>query len=259
VRESSGLETVGTSGAPAAAGCFEFAGASSRPADLEPGEPATRAAARSNAASALLLKHRPLLLSVASDFRDRQPVFESAIRGSSMAPTIPPHARLQLRVVGHPHCRAGDVVYYLADDGYVVHRVVYRARRGAGRGYLLTCGDNRLAPDPPVPIDRVLGVVLSVQTADGWRPPGPPNIRRFSKRVIRAVSLAAAVAALRLSPAAARRLARLLLELEDLGRAGLGRVRHHLQSRPRGRTVRPVREPEAGGVSDVRARSRPSP
>jgi hypothetical protein len=258
VRESTGDEIVRTSVAPAAVGGSVVDAPASRAGDVEPVELATRAARRSDAASALLLKHRPLLLSLASGFRDRQPVVESAIRGSSMAPTIPPHTRLQIRVLGQPLCRPGEVVYYLADDGYVVHRVVYRAHRGAAPDYLLTCGDNRLAPDPPVPIDRVLGIVIGVQTADGWRSPGSPIFRRRLTRVIRAVSLAAMIGALRLSPHAARRLALLLLKLEIAGRACLRRVRQGLQRTPRGRAGRVAHEPGTVAIPDTSAEHRPA-
>ena len=89
-------------------------------------------ARRSRAASTLLLEHAHLLLPLASQFSDSQPVLESAIHGSSMSPAIPAGTRLRVRVGGQPSCQPGDVVFYLAEGGYTVHRVVHRARRTAG-------------------------------------------------------------------------------------------------------------------------------
>src|SRR5262249_34997648 len=120
-----------------------------------PSEPATAeigmlAAQRVRAVSEFLLDRQPLLLPLAAHFRERQPIFESAIRGPSMEPAIPSRARLRVQLLGPRPCQPGDIVFYLVDNGYMVHRVVYRARHGSAQDYLLTCGDNRLVPDPPV-------------------------------------------------------------------------------------------------------------
>jgi hypothetical protein len=167
----------------------------------------------------------PRLLPLAAMLGDGQDVFESAIRGSSMAPAVPPRARLRVRLQSGQPCAPGDVVFYQADDGYMVHRVVYVAGRSGDGRYLLTCGDNRLAPDPPVRPDQVLGTVIAVQGASGWRPPGPPRIPRRGKRVVRAITVRAMIVVLGLSLSAAGRLARALLPLEMASRAALARLR----------------------------------
>jgi hypothetical protein len=192
-------------------------------------EGAAATSRRLRAVSRFLLDHPPLLVPLASDYRERQPVVESAIHGSSMAPAIPPGARLRIRLRGEQPCRAGDVAYYWADDGYTVHRVVHRAGRGSRRNYLLTCGDNRLAPDPPVASDQVLGTVIAVEGHAGWHPPGPAIVAgpRY-RRAVRAVTIGATVAALWCSAAAARRLALILLALEAYGRARAPRWRRYL-------------------------------
>jgi len=166
---------------------------------------------------------------LASEFRDRQPIIESAIHGSSMAPAVPPGARLRVRLLGQQPCEPGDVAYYWSNDGYTVHRVVYRARRDKDRDYLLTCGDNRLAPDPPVPSDRLLGTVIAVETPDGWRPPGPAIVAGpFYRRAIHRLTVATMIAVLWVSPAAAARLGIILLTLEAYGRARVARFRQRL-------------------------------
>jgi hypothetical protein len=184
-----------------------------------------RAAERSRTASTLLREHAALLLPLASSFRDSQPVFESAIRGSSMSPALPSRARLRVQVAADPPWQPGDVVYYLGDEGYVVHRVVYRM----DPDLLLTCGDKRLAPDPPVQASRVLGTVIGVETASGWRAPGPPDIGPWYRRAIRAATLAATIVACRVSPPSARWLALRLRNGEALGRAAAGRLRARLR------------------------------
>lgn len=223
--ERPGEETARMAPALAATPRSVGAGASGPPLESGLAEPSTLAARRLRAVSAFLLDHPLLLLPLASHFRERQPIFESAIRGPSMEPAIPRRARFRVQLLGQQLCRPGDVVVYLSDDGYMVHRVVYRAHRGSGQDYLLTCGDNRLAPDPPVPRTRVLGTVIAVQTTSCWRPPGPPFTGSFYKRVIRAITLAAMFVTLWFSISAARRLAAILSELELVGRASVRRLR----------------------------------
>jgi hypothetical protein len=177
-------------------------------------------------ASVLLLERAHLLLPLASELGDSQPVLESAIRGSSMSPAIPAGACLRVRPIGQRPCQVGDVVFYLADGGYTVHRVVYRARRASGLGYLLTAGDARFAPDPPVPSSRVLGTVVAVQSGSQWRPTSPLTPGPWYQRVVRAITLAVMIAALWLSATAAHWLADVLLSLESRSRLALRRLRH---------------------------------
>jgi hypothetical protein len=201
----------------------------SAPSDPDLSDHAPSAARRIRAASSLLLDDSRLLLPLATHLGG-QPVFESAIHGSSMSPAIPRGARLRVQLLGQQACRPGDVVFFLADAGYMVHRVVYRARRGGAENYLLTRGDSRLAPDPPVRCDRVLGTVTAVQGAGGWRPPGPPaGGGGVSKGMIRAGALAAMIVVLRGSPSLARRLGASLARAEWIARAVAGRYRRRLQ------------------------------
>jgi hypothetical protein len=143
-----------------------------------------------------------------------------------MSPAIPARTRLRVRVTKQSSCQPGDVVFYLADAGYTVHRVLYRARRTLGPDYLLTAGDARFAPDRPVPVSRVLGVVVDVYVGGHWQPVGPPVARSWYHRIVRAITLPATIAALRLSATAAGRLADGLLIVESFSQLALGRFRH---------------------------------
>jgi hypothetical protein len=177
-----------------------------------PGEEPTRAL------GTFLVDRAHLLLPIASQFRQEQPDFESAIRGNSMSPAIPHGARLRVRLRGKTPCRVGDVVFYLADDGYMVHRVVSVPRRVAGQAYLLTEGDARFAPDPPVPCSRVLGMVMAVEITGRWQSPSPPMADPWHKRLTRAITQRAMIAVMSVNVRAASRLAALLLVLETEAR-----------------------------------------
>lgn len=191
---------------------------------VEPGTPQTR---RLHAVSAFLRTRSALLLPLAAHFRASQAVFESTIHGSSMTPAIPTGARFRVQLRDQQFCGLGDVVFYQTSTGYMVHRVVYRTRRGPSQAYVLTCGDNCLAPDPPVPHESILGIVSAVELAGTWQPPVPPRITSGVKRAIRACTVTTMIAALWCHVATARRLSCLLLACESRARLLVGYVRWH--------------------------------
>jgi hypothetical protein len=176
-----------------------------------------------SAISAFLLDHDSLLAMVASHL-DSDETFESAIRGGSMAPAIPEYSRLRIQPLGTRVPEAGDILYYLADDGFVIHRLVHHVLASSGERYYLTIGDNCLAPDQPVAENRVLGVVIAVETSSGRRPPGEPESRSAFHRLARAVSIPTTFAAGRISVSTAARLAALFRWFEEIGRFRMGRV-----------------------------------
>jgi hypothetical protein len=167
------------------------------------------------AVSALLRDRAHLLLPLAAQLGQTPPDFESTIRGSSMAPAIPVGARLRVRLESQRPCQVGDVVFYMADGGYTVHRVVHRAHGASGMDYLLTEGDARFGPDPPVPLRQVLGTVAAVEVDGRWQPVGVRAARPWHQRIARATTLRAMIAALWFGVEAASRLAAILLALES--------------------------------------------
>jgi len=178
---------------------------------------------RIGAVSAFLLDRDSLLPVVASRLGGDER-FESTIRGGSMAPAIPQYSRLQVQLLGGRVPERGDILYYLADDGFVIHRVVQHLSADSGERYFLTIGDDCLAPDPPLPEHRILGVVIAVETSSGRCAPGPPQSRSAFHRLARAVSIPATVAASRISLSAGARVAMLFRQLENAGRARVGRM-----------------------------------
>lgn len=200
-----------------------------------PAESDPLAARRIGAVSSFLLDREPLLPALAAHLGGREEVFESAIRGSSMSPAIPSLARLRVRLLADRRCRPGDIVYFLSNDGFMVHRVIRQLRDSSTASHLLTFGDNCLSPDPPVRMDRILGIVVAVRIAGDWRPPGPPINASVIHRAIRAASATAVIVAFRFSAAAARRLVAALTALESVGRAPIGRLLRSLHLIPSGR------------------------
>jgi hypothetical protein len=188
---------------------------------VDPDTPATQ---RLGAIKSFLLDHDALLPALASRLGGRGAEFETAIRGSSMSPAIPAGARLRVRLIGERACNSGDIVLFASDSGFMVHRIVYQTPGRPDTGYLLTFGDNCLVPDLPVSEDRLLGTVVAIQTATGWRPPGSVVGHSFLHRLVRAITLVAMTFTLRLSVPAARRLAAILATLERAGRAPAGRL-----------------------------------
>lgn len=173
------------------------------------------------AVSAFLLDRAHLLVPLAEQLGPARPDFESAIHGSSMAPAIPAGARIRVRPSGQLPCQVGDVVFYLADSGYMVHRVVYRS---SDTGYLLAAGDARFAPDPPVPCRQALGIVCAIEIDGEWQPLGPFANGPWHRRVVRAMTIPAMVITMRISVVAAARLAALLHTLETRARVARRRL-----------------------------------
>jgi hypothetical protein len=188
---------------------------------VEADTPAARAMA------SVLLQRKLALPALASRLDGEEVVF--VLRGGSMLPSIPSDARFRIRL-GRGLGATGSIVLFATDSDLTVHRVAYRPARGRGASYLLTLGDNCLAPDPPVLQERIVGTVIAVEVAGRWQAPGPTPVRSVCHRLVRAISLATAGAALWLSPDAAGGLARALMQLERGLRAPVGRALRRLHA-----------------------------
>lgn len=105
-------------------------------------------------------------------------------------------------------------MFYISDSGLMVHRVASHPRRGAALGYVLTFGDNCLVPDPPVRTQRLLGTVIAIKTASGWRPPDLPVGRSLRHQLVRGATWAIMVFAMSVSIDWARRMASTLRALQ---------------------------------------------
>lgn len=84
-------------------------------------------------------------------------------RGFSMAPTICDGDRVMMAPADPGRLRTGDIVKFEAPDGFRMHRVIWKSRRGDGTSVLGFQGDNSPAPDPPVDPSRIVGVAVAVE------------------------------------------------------------------------------------------------
>ncbi len=100
---------------------------------------------------------------------------ELMLHGASMEPTIPDGSLIRIRCRDPHGCAVGDIVVMRAGAGagIVAHRVFHRGRRGEAAHYLLTRGDGRWLPDPPVPVASLLGIVTGIARGGTWVPPPP--------------------------------------------------------------------------------------
>jgi hypothetical protein len=149
------------------------------------------------------------ILAVADRLRGPDRSVESTVEGVSMGRTIPPGSRIRFDLADRDRYAVGDVLAFVAAGKVVVHRLVYRGRRGAARDQLLTRGDAALVPDQPLTTDRILGPVTAILRADAWIPLDRPARRSGPAGLIAAAALAAVAGALQVSPRAAAALVRL--------------------------------------------------
>jgi len=85
--------------------------------------------------------------------------------GGSMLPTIPRGALVCIGPVPSGGVRSGDVVLALAADGEpVLHRAIVARPES-----ILMQGDASINVDPPVPMERVIGVATHVRTNGEYR------------------------------------------------------------------------------------------
>jgi hypothetical protein len=154
------------------------------------------------------------ILAVASSLRGPDRAVESTVEGLSMGRSLPAGSRIRIALVDRSDYEVGEVVTFVAGGQLIVHRVVHRGRRGAGRGYLVTRGDITLAPDAPVHQDSILGAVTGVRREGRWVAPDGPPRRSFPARLARAVLLMAVASLLRMSPRAALTLSSVFHRLE---------------------------------------------
>ncbi|HYN16284.1 MAG TPA: S24/S26 family peptidase [Terriglobales bacterium] len=92
------------------------------------------------------------------------------VSGSSMLPALWPGDLVVIRSAALAELSRGDLVLFLRQDRFFVHRVL--AVSGSG---LLTRGDALSAADPPVSSQELLGRVVSVRRNGRLLPPLPPG------------------------------------------------------------------------------------
>ena len=87
------------------------------------------------------------------------------VTGDSMHPTIRSGEHLHVRAVDRKSLRVGDIILVRAQRGLTAHRII---TIDANR--VVTRGDNAELPDPPLPLDDILGLVEAVEREAGPLP-----------------------------------------------------------------------------------------
>ncbi|HXQ53482.1 MAG TPA: S24/S26 family peptidase [Stellaceae bacterium] len=123
------------------------------------------------AASSFFVGDADRIRALAQQFKDRRHVLESEVRGFSMRGALPNCCRIRIECRHGDTAAPGQVVAALVGDKIVVHRVAYIGRFARARGFLVTRGDSTAFPDLPIDVASILGEVIAVETAAGWRTP----------------------------------------------------------------------------------------
>lgn len=162
------------------------------------------------------------LIALASLFKTQGKQIECRVEGGSMSPTLPASCLVRVDCGARGSYGVGDVVAFIAGRNVVSHRIVHEGRRGRAREYLITLGDDRILPDPPVHEASVLGRVGAVQSGAGWAPLALPSRRSGLRRLAVRPLLGLAKAALEFNVPLAQELA---LKLQALRASLLARPR----------------------------------
>jgi peptidase S24-like protein len=115
------------------------------------------------------------LAAIAELWKRTHRTFLARFDGVSMRPTIEPQQSVTVRCGQEP--ALGDVVLALAGNGVVVHRLVWRSRRG---DWVLTRGDSRAIPDLPLDPNDIAAVIDA-----------PPFAERATQRIALRIVVAA--------------------------------------------------------------------
>jgi hypothetical protein len=87
--------------------------------------------------------------------------FRWRLVGNSMRPTLPGECQIDIVPLGR-RVPLGSLIVFANGSALVAHRLVRKGRR-----HWVAQGDSRLVPDPLLPPDQVLGVVVAAYRQDG--------------------------------------------------------------------------------------------
>ena len=118
---------------------------------------------------------------------DSGQVFESSIKGVSMAPTMPEGARVRIQPLPAAAYRMGQVVVCELDDILFAHRIVRCTSSGRRSDFVMTQGDGHILCDPPTRKISILGVITEYRAGGDWHVPGPSRMRRPGIQAISAL------------------------------------------------------------------------
>lgn len=112
------------------------------------------------------------LAAMAAGLKRRHQIITSQMQGTSMGATLPSGAHIRIQCAYEASYRPGDIVVFILGTRLIAHRVIACGGFWKKRQVVITRGDALLLPDPPVPLEAVLGTVTAVQEATQWCEPG---------------------------------------------------------------------------------------
>jgi hypothetical protein len=177
------------------------------------------------AIGSLICRDGERVLAVASRYRTPPQTIESTVQGWSMRDAIPDGSRIRIKLNEPGTEKVGDVVAFLVGTRVVVHRVVYCGRRQPAVGHLLTRGDARIVPDPPLAKAHLLGTVTGIAGGDGWVQVGPRQRYSAVRELVVTLVAVAVSRVLESDPGFARALAAYSSRVEGLLRLLVARMR----------------------------------
>jgi hypothetical protein len=133
----------------------------------------------------IFFENRPdRIRSVAAQLQQSGRVIESRVEGSCMGRCLPDRSSIRIRLCREESFAPGQIVAFLNETRLTVHRVHFSGSRGRRKGMLVTRGDARAFPDPPLAADSVLGVVVGVESEGRWIDPPPAESLPWHKRAL---------------------------------------------------------------------------
>ncbi len=84
-------------------------------------------------------------------------------RGFSMVPLVQDGDRVLVVPVDPRELRIGDIVKFRAQDGFGMHRLIWRSRKTDGTLEFGFQGDNAPVLDPPIPSSHIVGLAVAVE------------------------------------------------------------------------------------------------
>jgi hypothetical protein len=133
--------------------------------------------------------------------------FETKLAGMSMGAAIPDGAVVRIVSNDPETLTPGDVFAFRDDTRIVAHRLVRRGRHGDARRYVIALGDGNRFPDPPIPLEAILGKVVAYFDGSIYREIPPARRRPLLDAIMSGAAVRAMIVATEIHVPLARWLA----------------------------------------------------
>jgi signal peptidase I len=101
--------------------------------------------------------HRTVAELLQSDLKTGERI-RFAVTSNSMQPVLGIAEYVIAEAIPAEHIQCGDILVVQRKDDFLTHRAISRSKNG-----WLTKGDNNSLPDPPTPVEQIVGRVMAVE------------------------------------------------------------------------------------------------